>query len=787
LRNTAFILVVIALSILLGFQQAEAATITATPKTQAFGPNDWIVVYLKVQGYHGGPISWIAHRPDNSTLSGNLTTVKSDGTALQQIIRTAFDNMFGNWSITYKYDNSTQNATFEVKPIVLSVYTDKNLYYEPDVMHLNITTSYYVPVANRAEFFHLNFYDQKGNLLTDIPTIDIRAFEPSVIYNFHMLPLADYHPPGLYKIRVQYYNTVTEVPFLVGKFSEFLLLASHTDKSTYQTGDVVNMGISVTRVTQSSGTLKITDPSGNSTTRQFEVSSTHTSLSLSGIATKAGTYNYLIQYGGITGTGSFNVVPNQASLPKIQFGIFPDKMYYRPGEIIHVKALVSQSVANSTTIWSVDPNGVEYPRKTLPFAGLDTILPHQIAANAPTGQWELYVDYAGLVRSVRFVVVGAPVDPSELLSVNQFTAPSFYSYFAKGLDEPSGIAIDSDNDVYVVDSGNSLIKKFDPTGKLLLSWGGMGTANGRFIHPSGIAVGSKYVFVADTGNARIQMFDKDGNFIYQWGGYGDSQGMFHVPVGLALDSGGFLFVADADRPTIQIFNSQDVYTDEIKPLLTPEGNFPALDGIAFGPDGSFYVSSPDDRVLRFSDIGHFVNFYGSAGSEDGRLNGPTALAVDGSGNLYVADTGNYRIQKFDSRGNFLASWGSQGVLPGQFEDPSGIAVDSAGNVYVADKATNTVQKFSVRGGTVPAIPDWVRERALWWAEGALDKSQFVLAVKYMVNLGLVNVTQSNASAGVTNVPHWLRHDARWWAEGQIDDKTFAECIEDLISAGILRL
>ena len=778
---------ILVLVVFLGCHQAYAISITATPKTQTFGPNDWIIVNAKVQGYHGGPLQWTAHRPDNSTVSGNLTGIKPDGSVTQQIVRTAFDNLFGNWTITYKYENVTQAATFRVSPIVLSVFMDKDLYYEPDVMHVNITTSYYVPVANRAEFFHLNFYDQKGNLLNDIPTIDIRAFEPSVIYNFHMLPLADYHPPGLYKLRIQYYNVVSEVPFLVGKFSEFMLLASHTDKSTYQTGDIVNMGILVTKVTQSTGTLKITDPSGNSTSREFAVSSTHTSLSLSDITEKAGTYSYIVQYGATTTSGSFNVIPNPVTLPKIKFAVFPDKIYYRPGEVIHVKVEASQSIANSTTIWSVDPNGVEYPRRTLPFASLDAILPHQIAANAPTGQWELYVYYGGLVRSVPFEVVGAPVDQSELLNVNQYAAPSLVSDFATSLDGPSGIAIDSDNNVYVVDSGNSLIKKFDPTGKLLLSWGGMGTGNGRFLHPSGIAVGKKYVFVADTGNARIQMFDKDGNFIYQWGGYGEGEGMFHIPVGVALDSRGFLFVADADRATIQIFNTQDVYADEIHPLVTPEGNFPSLAGIAFGPDDDFYVSSTDDRVMKFSDIGGFLNFFGSAGSEDGRFNNPTAIAVDGSGNFYVADTGNYRIQKFDSHGNFLLSWGLQGSSLGKFEDPAGLAVDSAGNVYVADKQAGTIQKFSVRGGMGYSIPGWVKERTLWWAEGGLDKGQFALAVKYMINSGLVSASSSNLSSDQVRVPHWFKHDALWWAEGQIDDKTFAGCIEDLISSGILRV
>jgi DNA-binding beta-propeller fold protein YncE len=61
---------------------------------------------------------------------------------------------------------------------------------------------------------------------------------------------------------------------------------------------------------------------------------------------------------------------------------------------------------------------------------------------------------------------------------------------------------------------------------------------------------------------------------------------------------------------------------------------------------------------------------------------PIGIAVDPSGNVYVADTGSDRIQKFDSNGNFLAKWGSFGTGDGQFHSPYGVAVDSSGNVYV---------------------------------------------------------------------------------------------------------
>ena len=77
--------------------------------------------------------------------------------------------------------------------------------------------------------------------------------------------------------------------------------------------------------------------------------------------------------------------------------------------------------------------------------------------------------------------------------------------------------------------------------------------------------------------------------------------------------------------------------------------------------------------------------FGTFGGGDGRFNEPSGIALDGSGNFYVADTGNHRIQKFSSNGAFILSFGTQGSGDGAFIQPSGIAVDGSGNFYVADE------------------------------------------------------------------------------------------------------
>ncbi|MBF0564727.1 MAG: hypothetical protein HQK89_05745 [Nitrospirae bacterium] len=263
--------------------------------------------------------------------------------------------------------------------------------------------------------------------------------------------------------------------------------------------------------------------------------------------------------------------------------------------------------------------------------------------------------------------------------------------------QPFGIAVDSSGNVYVADTSNNRIQKFNSSGQFVAKWGSSGTGDGQFYLPEGIAVDSSgNVYVADTYNERIQKFSSSGQFIAKWGSQGNGDGQFYQPFGIAVDSSGNVYVADYINNRIQKFGSSGLFIAKWGSTGTDDGQFEYPKGIAIDSSGNVYVvDSGNNRIQKFSSSGLFIAKWGSTGTDDGQFYWSTGIAVDNSGNVYVAE--HNRVQKFSSSGLFIAKWGSFGSGDGQFYQPFGIAVDSSGNVYVADYINNRIQKFSSSG------------------------------------------------------------------------------------------
>lgn len=271
---------------------------------------------------------------------------------------------------------------------------------------------------------------------------------------------------------------------------------------------------------------------------------------------------------------------------------------------------------------------------------------------------------------------------------------------------PGGVAADSSGNVYVADTQNNRIQKFNSNGTFIAKWGknegdgNYGSGDGEFEWPQSVAATQGgTVYVADTLNNRIQQFTSDGQFSAKWGSLGSGDGQFNSPMDIAIDSGGFVYVADTGNYRIQKFNADGTELHaKWGNYGTGDGQFKYPMGIAVDSNHNVYVTDySNHRVQKFNSDGTLLLAkWGSSGDGDGEFQRPVGIAVDSTNNVYVADTGNKRIQKFDSSGTLLAVWGSYGSGNGEFDVPEGVAVDlTSGNVYVADTHNNRIQKFGI--------------------------------------------------------------------------------------------
>ncbi|MBU0702061.1 SMP-30/gluconolactonase/LRE family protein, partial [bacterium] len=271
------------------------------------------------------------------------------------------------------------------------------------------------------------------------------------------------------------------------------------------------------------------------------------------------------------------------------------------------------------------------------------------------------------------------------------------------LSYPHGVAVDLSGNLYVADTKNDRIQKFNPSGDFITKWSN-GTDDGQFHYPDEVAVDSSgNVYVADTGNNRIQKFDSSGGFTTKWGCFGSGDGQFNYPRGVIVDSSDNLYVADIDNNRIQKFDSSGNFIIKWGKYGTGDGQFDCPAEVAVDSFGNVYVADYyNNRIQKFNSSGSFITKWGNNGTGDGQFNKPYGIAVDSSDNVYVTDSRNHRIQKFDSGGSFITTWGSEGTGDGQFAYPTGIAVDSFGNVYVADIFNNRIQKFRPSNPLPPA-------------------------------------------------------------------------------------
>lgn len=316
-------------------------------------------------------------------------------------------------------------------------------------------------------------------------------------------------------------------------------------------------------------------------------------------------------------------------------------------------------------------------------------------------------------------------------------APAFFPF-------PVGVAVDVSGNVYVSDTSTDTIQKISSSGSVTTvagMSGQTGTADGSgtaalFNDPTGIfSTSDGTLSVTDNANATIRRITSAGIVSTFAGstanrGNNDATGAaatFSSPMGIAQDSSGNLYVADATNNTIRKISSAGAVmtiAGSAGVAGTADGSGSAArfnhpTGLTVDASGNIYVSdSTNNTIRKITSSGSVTTLAGLAGvmgAADGTGNGalfnnPGGLAIDGSGNIYVADTGNSAVRKITPAGvvRLLAGLpGVAGLKDGTGSDawlnqPKDVAVDSAGAVYVADTGNATIRKITA-GGIVTTL------------------------------------------------------------------------------------
>ena len=305
------------------------------------------------------------------------------------------------------------------------------------------------------------------------------------------------------------------------------------------------------------------------------------------------------------------------------------------------------------------------------------------------------------------------------------------------LRSPLGVAVDAAGNLYIADTLNHRIRRVDASGTITtfagtreygFSGDGGPAVQTELSSPQAVAVDAAgNLYIADTNNHRIRRVDASGTITTfagtrEYGFSGDGgpavQAKLYYPWGVAVDAAGNVYIADFGNLRIRrvdpsgtiatfagtgelCYYSEDEDCGDGVPAVQAKLRSPR--GVAVDAAGNLYINDThNDRIRRVDPSGTITTVAGTGEygfSGDGgpavqaKLRSPEDVAVDGAGNLYIADTRNHRIRRVDASGTIttIAGNGRPGAtgdggpaVQAKLRSPQGVAVDAAGNLYIAD-------------------------------------------------------------------------------------------------------
>lgn len=302
---------------------------------------------------------------------------------------------------------------------------------------------------------------------------------------------------------------------------------------------------------------------------------------------------------------------------------------------------------------------------------------------------------------------------------------------------PKAMSTDQAGNIYTVDNFCGTLRKITPNGEVTTLAGpvngcAFGNSDGtgdaaRFNRPSGTTADSAgNIYVADSGNCTLRKVTPDGVVTTLAGSPSvcvsidgtKDVARFNFLAGVAADLAGNIYVTSWNDCTVRRVNQAGTVTTiaGVSGLCSSvdgsgtDARFGNPSGIAMDSTGNFFIADETGCTIRkMTPTGAVTTLAGNAGNcasadgtgGDARFNVPSWTAVDPSGNVYVSDYLNFTVRAVSPAGVVTTLAGLAGTIGSadgrgigaQFNHPDGIAADTAGNIYVADRNNNTVRKI----------------------------------------------------------------------------------------------
>ncbi|MEU1998012.1 hypothetical protein ABZ511_26525, partial [Nocardia gamkensis] len=401
----------------------------------------------------------------------------------------------------------------------------------------------------------------------------------------------------------------------------------------------------------------------------------------------------------------------------------------------------SEITASTTCFYSADVQAPAIPGGTVAVAGTSEPIHFSIEA-APSQTLAAHRRYTELdkreaSKSTALIAFGliTTVAGTGTQDYNGDNQPAVNADVA----QPCSVAVDGAGNLYIADLYNQRVRRVDPAG-VITTVAGTGTAgyngdnqlaiNADLNAPEGVAVdGSGNLYIADSHNERVRRVDPAGVITTVAGtgtdGYnGDNQlaidADLDYPCSVAVDGAGNLYIADLHNQRVRRVDpagiittvagtGTDGYNGDNQPAINADLNQPC--SVAVDGAGNLYIADPHNQRVRRVDPAGVITTVAGTGTEgyngdnrpaiDADLDYLCGVVVDGSGNLYIADTSNQRVRRVDPAGviTTVAGTGTDGydgdnqpAINVDLDYPQGVAVDGSGNLYIADTGNKRVRR-----------------------------------------------------------------------------------------------